>query len=121
MELAPKTDKVRRYKDCSYSPQPVDSRGANYLAHILLNPGVSDLTGSFRLYKKTALKQLIEHTQSKGYVFQMEMMVRAVHQFGFRVEEVGITFVDRVFGESKLGLTEITGYLKGLLTLVLTV
>lgn len=24
------------------------SRGANYLAQVLLNPGVSDLTGSFR-------------------------------------------------------------------------
>jgi len=25
-----------------------NSRGANYLAQVLLNPGVSDLTGSFR-------------------------------------------------------------------------
>lgn len=97
------------------------SRGANFLAHVLLNPGVSDLTGSFRLYKKQVLKTLIEHTQSKGYVFQMEMVVRATCQFGFKVEEVGITFVDRVFGESKLGVNEIVGYLRGLFQLVLTV
>ena len=28
------------------------SRVANFIADTLLNPGVSDLTGSFRLYKK---------------------------------------------------------------------
>ena len=28
------------------------SRGANYLTQIMLRPGCSDLTGSFRLYKK---------------------------------------------------------------------
>ncbi|KAJ3039559.1 dolichol-P-mannose synthesis [Rhizophlyctis rosea] len=92
------------------------SRVANYLADILLNPGVSDLTGSFRLYKKEVLAQLISATKSKGYVFQMEMMVRA-RQFNFSIAEVPITFVDRVFGESKLGADEIVGYLKGLLTL----
>ncbi|KAJ3021288.1 dolichol-P-mannose synthesis [Thoreauomyces humboldtii] len=89
------------------------SRVANYLADVLLNPGITDLTGSFRLYKKPVLAKLIGATKSKGYVFQMEMMVRA-RQFGFKVGEVPITFVDRVFGESKLGADEIVGYLKGL-------
>ncbi|KAI8921316.1 nucleotide-diphospho-sugar transferase [Powellomyces hirtus] len=89
------------------------SRVANYLADILLNPGVSDLTGSFRLYKKSVLAHLISVTKSKGYVFQMEMMVRA-RQFNYSIGEVPITFVDRVFGESKLGADEIVGYLKGL-------
>lgn len=31
------------------------SRVANFIADTLLNPGVSDLTGSFRLYKKEVL------------------------------------------------------------------
>ncbi|RMZ77941.1 hypothetical protein DV738_g4211, partial [Chaetothyriales sp. CBS 135597] len=53
------------------------SQGANILADFLLSPGVSDLTGSFRLYKKAALAKVIEVTQSKGYTFQMEMMTRA--------------------------------------------
>ncbi|KAJ3219796.1 dolichol-P-mannose synthesis, partial [Dinochytrium kinnereticum] len=74
------------------------SRVANYLADILLTPGVSDLTGSFRLYRKEVLAKLISATKSKGYVFQMEMMVRA-RQMGFSIGEVPITFVDRVFGE----------------------
>ncbi|OMJ09916.1 Dolichol-phosphate mannosyltransferase subunit 1 [Smittium culicis] len=96
------------------------SRGANLLADLMLNPGVSDLTGSFRLYKRHVLQQIIEATVSKGYVFQMEMMVRA-KQFNFSVGEVPITFVDRVFGESKLGAGEIVGYLKGLLMLFTSV
>ena len=33
------------------------SRVANYLAHVLLSPGVSDLTGSFRLYRRDALER----------------------------------------------------------------
>jgi dolichol-phosphate mannosyltransferase len=89
------------------------SRGANYLADLLLNPHVSDLTGSFRLYKKNVLKKLIDATISKGYVFQMEMMVRA-RQFNFTIGEIPIAFVDRVYGESKLGTNEIIGYIKGL-------
>ena len=32
------------------------SRGANYLTQILLRPNCSDLTGSFRLYKKHVLE-----------------------------------------------------------------
>jgi dolichol-phosphate mannosyltransferase len=50
----------------------------------------------------------------------MEMMVRA-RELGFTIEEVPITFVDRVFGESKLGTDEIVGYLKGLWGLFLDI
>jgi dolichol-phosphate mannosyltransferase len=108
------------------------SRGANFLADTVLNPGVSDLTGSFRcvrlnirpfdpfshvrylarLYRVGVLRHVITLTQSRGYVFQMEMMVRA-KTLGYSVGEVPITFVDRIFGESKLGADEIVGYAKG--------
>ena len=46
------------------------SRGANMITQILLRPGVSDLTGSFRLYKKDVLQTLVNSCVSKGYVFQ---------------------------------------------------
>ncbi|KIJ45229.1 glycosyltransferase family 2 protein [Sphaerobolus stellatus SS14] len=88
------------------------SRGANFLAATVLNPGVSDLTGSFRLYRVHVLKHIISVTVSKGYVFQMEMMVRA-RAMGYTVGEIPITFVDRLFGESKLGAGEVVGYAKG--------
>ena len=92
------------------------SRGANLFADTVLRPGVSDLTGSFRLYKKEVLQAVIGKTESKGYTFQMEMMVRA-KGMGFKVAEVPITLVDRVYGESKLGGDEIVEYAKGVLNL----
>jgi len=97
----------------------VISRGANYVAQVLLRPDASDLTGSFRLYRKPVLEKLVAACVSKGYVFQMEMVVRA-RQFGFSIGEVPISFVDRVYGESKLGGSEILGYIKGLLYLFAT-
>lgn len=48
----------------------------------------------------------------------MEMMVRA-RQFGYSISEVPITFVDRIYGESKLGGDEIVGFLRGILGLFL--
>ncbi|CAD6196876.1 unnamed protein product [Caenorhabditis auriculariae] len=98
----------------------VISKGANFLAQFLLRPGVSDLTGSFRLYKKAILAKLIAESVSKGYVFQMEMMFRA-RKAGYRIGEVPITFVDRFFGESKLGSQEIIDYAKGLMYLFTSV
>uniref|UniRef100_A0A8C7MUB3 Dolichol-phosphate mannosyltransferase subunit 1 n=1 Tax=Oncorhynchus kisutch TaxID=8019 RepID=A0A8C7MUB3_ONCKI len=95
------------------------SRGANYVTQVLLRPGASDLTGSFRLYKKEVLESLVERCVSKGYVFQMEMIVRA-RQGNYSIGEVPISFVDRVYGESKLGGNEIVSFLKGLLTLFAT-
>lgn len=96
------------------------SRGANFLAATVLNPGVSDLTGSFRLYRLPVLRHIISLTVSRGYVFQMEMMVRA-RALGYTVGEVPITFVDRIFGESKLGADEVVGYAKGVWSLFTTV
>ncbi|KAL4065764.1 glycosyltransferase family 2 protein [Scleroderma yunnanense] len=96
------------------------SRGANFLAATVLNPGVSDLTGSFRLYRLPVLRHIISLTVSRGYVFQMEMMVRA-RALGYTVGEVPITFVDRIFGESKLGADEVVGYAKGVWSLFTTI
>ena len=95
------------------------SRGANFLTQVLLRPGISDLTGSFRLYKKHVLEKLVSSCVSKGYVFQMEMMVRA-RTFNYKIAEVPITFVDRFYGESKLGGSEILQFVKGLIYLFAT-
>ena len=104
-----------------------------------------------RLYRIEVLRQLIDECVSKGYVFQMEMIVRA-RAHGYAIAEVSqsqaselhstfslswrfvcvcvcvcvcvqvpITFVDRVYGESKLGGTEIVAFAKGLLQLFATV
>ncbi len=95
------------------------SRGANFLTQFLLRPRASDLTGSFRLYKKDVLARLISSCTSKGYVFQMEMIIRARQQ-NYSIGEVPITFVDRVYGQSKMGATEIIQFAKNLLYLFAT-
>lgn len=134
---------------------------ANFLAHTLLSPGVTDLTGSYRLFTKAALEDIMKEVTSKGagvrvgaangvdcgrrhvvfdareqsqttssksrpvlvlfsagYVFQMEVIVRARLK-GYSVGEVPITFVDRIYGESKLGAGEIASYMIGLVNLFL--
>ncbi|CRK88068.1 CLUMA_CG001853, isoform A [Clunio marinus] len=96
------------------------SRGANFLTQFLLRPNASDLTGSFRLYKKEVLKTLITACQSKGYAFQMEMIVRA-RALKYTIGEVPITFVDRLYGESKMGATEIVQFAKNLLYFFATI
>jgi dolichol-phosphate mannosyltransferase len=95
------------------------SRTANFLADFLLNPEVSDLTGSFRLYRRQALEEILPRITCTGYAFQMEIVVRA-RRNNMSIAEVPITFVDRIYGESKLGPKEIVLYLKGLMHLFFT-
>ncbi|KOB60518.1 dolichol-phosphate mannosyltransferase [Plasmodium falciparum HB3] len=92
------------------------SRVANFLAQFLLFINLSDLTGSFRLYKTNVLKELMQSINNTGYVFQMEVLVRA-YKMGKSIEEVGYVFVDRLFGKSKLETTDILQYLSGLFKL----
>lgn len=87
------------------------SRGANLLANLTVNPGVSDLTGSFRLYKREVLADLVASVKGRAYVFQMEIIVRAKAK-GYTIAESPIIFVDRIYGESKLGAMEIISYIK---------
>lgn len=48
---------------------------------------VSDLTGSFRLFRKPCLEAVMALCRSKGYAFQMEIAVRA-RRLGYSIEEV---------------------------------
>lgn len=78
------------------------SKGANIFADTVLRPGVSDLTGSFRLYKRPVLEKLFATTDVRGFSMQMALAVTA-KTMGYTIGEVPITFVDRVYGDSKLG------------------
>jgi dolichol-phosphate mannosyltransferase len=95
------------------------SRGANVLASVLLGLTVTDLTGAYRLYRRSALDALLGSVTSKGYAFQMEMIARAT-ALGASIAEVPIVFVDRVFGDSKLGRNEYTMFVSGLVRLFFT-
>jgi len=72
--------------------------------------------GENRLYRVGVLRHIMRETVSQGYVFQMEMMVRA-RALGYSVGQVPISFVDRLYGESKLGANEIVSYAAGVWSL----
>jgi dolichol-phosphate mannosyltransferase len=78
------------------------SRVGGQYARLVLGVPIKDLTGGFKVYRRTALEALdIDHITSDGYVFQIETTYKTLLN-GFRVVEVPIHFVDRVAGKSKL-------------------
>ncbi|GIX63412.1 dolichol-phosphate-mannose synthase family protein [Babesia caballi] len=109
------------------------SKTANFLAHFLLRPALSDLTGSYRLYRRSLFEAVLKQVTSRGYIFQMEIAVRAEKQFNARVAEVPIIFIERLYGVSKLGkrrsaaltaaagVQEVFGYLYGLVRLYFSI
>jgi hypothetical protein len=49
----------------------------------------------------------------------MEIMIRALDK-DYKIEEIPITFVDRIMGKSKLGFSEIVTYFKTVMNLYFT-
>jgi len=63
----------------------------------------TDPTSGFMCYKREVLQKIpLDKISSNGYAFLFEMKYRAF-RLGFNLSEVPIVFVDRSFGESKLG------------------
>lgn len=78
------------------------SRMGGRYARAVLGVPVTDLTGGFKVWRRTALARINpEALRSDGYAFTIEATWRALRQ-GARVVEVPITFTDRVAGASKL-------------------
>jgi dolichol-phosphate mannosyltransferase len=78
------------------------SRAGTTYARLALGLPVRDATGGFRAFRRAALEKIdLGEVQSQGYCFQIDLVWRAL-QFGLRVVEVPITFVEREFGVSKM-------------------
>jgi dolichol-phosphate mannosyltransferase len=78
------------------------SRGANTYTRLAMGVPVRDMTGGFRAFRITVLRQLdLLDVSSQGYCFQVDLAWRAL-QRGLRVTEVPITFVERERGRSKM-------------------
>ncbi len=78
------------------------SRGGNAYVRLALGLGLHDATGGFRAFRRTTLEGIdLPTVTSQGYCFQVDLARRSV-QAGFEVVEVPITFVERVYGESKM-------------------
>jgi len=79
----------------------ISSAGCLY-ARTLLGVGVRDLTGGFKCFRRAVLEAIeLDAVDAQGYQFQIEMTYRAI-LLGFTVQEVPITFADRVAGGSKM-------------------
>jgi dolichol-phosphate mannosyltransferase len=78
------------------------SLGGCAYARAVLGVDVRDLTGGFKCWRRDALEAIeLDTVRSHGYVFQIELTVRALRR-GLSVVEVPITFHDRLHGHSKM-------------------
>ena len=78
------------------------SYGGNLYARTILDLPLKDVTGGFRLWKRSTLEKMpLEQIRSNGYVFQVEMAYVA-YLLGFNFREVPIHFADRRWGSSKM-------------------
>lgn len=90
-----------------------NSWGGNLVARRVAGMrGVSDCTAGFRAIRTDLLRLLdIGSLGVKGYVFQVSLLHAALRA-GARVAEVPVTFVERVHGQSKLGLADVTEFVR---------
>jgi dolichol-phosphate mannosyltransferase len=78
------------------------SRGGNLYVRLLLGIDVRDATAGYRLFRRQTLEKIdLDSVRSTGYVFQTDLVTRAVRA-GLTVREVPIDFVERVRGDSKM-------------------
>ncbi|GLW66366.1 dolichol-phosphate mannosyltransferase [Actinomadura rubrobrunea] len=78
------------------------SRGANTYARLMLGVPLHDSTGGYRAFRAATLEKIgLDDVDSRGYVFQIDLALRALRE-GLRVVEVPITFVERTHGASKM-------------------
>lgn len=78
------------------------SRVGNVYSRALLELPVHDVTGGYRVFRRHVLADVtVSSVSSQGYCFQVDMVYR-VHRAGFRIQEVPITFTERVRGTSKM-------------------
>ncbi len=75
---------------------------ASVYVRMILFIGIKDTTAGFKCYRKKVLQTIqLDAVTFKGYAFQICMKYAAVRH-GFKIKEVPITFVDRLYGVSKM-------------------
>ncbi|MFM7668406.1 MAG: polyprenol monophosphomannose synthase [Bacteroidota bacterium] len=75
---------------------------ASVYVRFVLFINIKDTTAGFKCYRRKVLESIdFKKIEFKGYAFQICMKYAAV-QLGFKIKEVPITFIDRLYGESKM-------------------
>jgi dolichol-phosphate mannosyltransferase len=91
------------------------SYGASVYVRMVTWMPVKDPTAGFVCYKRKVLETIdLDKIRFIGYAFQIEMKF-AAHTSGFVVQEIPITFIDRVEGTSKMNSGIISEAIMGVL------
>ncbi len=78
------------------------SRVGNIYTKVAIGVPLADATGGYRAFRRETLEGIgLDHVESAGYCFQVDLAWRALRK-GFRVVEVPITFIERERGKSKM-------------------
>jgi len=75
---------------------------ASVYVRMILWINIRDTTAGFKCYRREVLETIqLQNNTFKGYAFQICMKYAAIRH-GFKVKEIPITFIDRLYGESKM-------------------
>ncbi len=78
------------------------SRGASFYVNRILDLGIRDATGGFKIWRSDVLRDInLDSIRSDGYSFQVEMNYLC-KQLGYGIIEVPIHFEERHTGKSKI-------------------
>jgi dolichol-phosphate mannosyltransferase len=95
----------------------IASRILNYLIPRALGIKCTDVTNGLRRYSKAATEVILKHPQEHtGFIFLSEQAI-VLSKNGMDPVEQPITFVNRIHGESSVGLSEVINSLKGVFVL----
>ncbi len=79
------------------------SRGGSLYIRLMLGMPYRDITGGFNAFRAPTLRAIIDlPIDKRGYGIQRDLTWHA-HRAGFKIIEVPIEFVEREFGDSKMG------------------
>ena len=93
-------------RNCSWK-RILLSKGANFVARMLLGLKARDATAGFRLYRREVLASIpLDEIFSSGYSFLVEMLFMCQRR-GWQVGEVPIIFEDRRKGQTKISRQEV--------------
>jgi dolichol-phosphate mannosyltransferase len=95
----------------------VASKILNRLIPMALELKSTDVTNGLRRYSRMATQIILNHSQkNSGFIFLSEQAL-LLSKHGINPKEEPITFVNRIYGESSVGITEISDSIKGVFTL----
>ncbi len=91
------------------------SYGASLYVRMITWMPIKDPTAGFVCYSRKVLENIdLDKIRFVGYAFQIEMKF-AAYSLGYKIEEVPITFIDRVEGTSKMNTSIVSEAILGVM------